>query len=207
MLLFSQSRLDCHIVLCQYDNVQQEQISPEAQADIDRLVPPPWSRRRRVAATVVLGAILVGIVYLWSSGWLTTNLALSGSQFGGDDPVAIGFALTNNGARTVEIVGVESSPGLALVSVEIAEQLPPVLDEPLLIPPNATATVIATYDVVDCAAIDRTDTAFSFDVRFAPGPLPMEHEVQFQTDDFVFDERFPGEVVAWPVAITQYVCQ
>ncbi len=155
---------------------------------------------------VGVGAILFMIGYFWTSGWLTTNLALSGSQFGGDGPVAIGFELTNNGARTVEILGVESSPGLTLVSVEIADQPLPALDEPALIPPNGTAIVIATYDVVDCAAIDRTDTAFTFDVRFSSGPLPMEHEVQFQTEDFVFDERSPGEVVSWPVAITQYVC-
>jgi hypothetical protein len=186
--------------------MQQEQISPEVQADIDRLIPPPWSRRRRAMVMVGVGAILFVIVYLWTSGWLTTNLALSGSQFGGDGPVAIGFELTNNGARTVEILGVESSPGLELVSVEIADQPLPALDEPALIPPNGTAIVIATYDVVDCAAIDRTDTAFTFDVRFSSGPLPMEHEVQFQTEDFVFDERSPGEVVSWPVAITQYVC-
>ena len=186
--------------------MQPEQLSPETQADIDRLIPPPWSRRRRSIFTAGVAAILLGAVYLWTGGWLTTNLALSGSQFGGDGPVAIGFALTNNGARTIEILGVESSPGLALVSVEIADQPQPALEEAALIPPNGTAIVIATYDIVDCEAIDRTDTAFTFDVRFVPGPLQMDHEVHFQTDDFVFDERSPGEVVSWPVAVTQYVC-
>jgi hypothetical protein len=155
---------------------------------------------------LAIGAILIGVVYLWTSGWLTTNLALSGSQFGGDDPVALGFELANNGARTIEVLGVESSPGLALVSVEVANQTLPAPDEQPLIPPGGTVMVIATYDVVDCAAIDRTDTAFTFDVRFAGGPMQMEHEIQFQTEDFVFDERSPGEVVSWPVAITQYVC-
>ena len=76
-----------------------------------------------------------------------------------------------------------------------------------MIPPNGTANVIARYEVIDCAAIDRTDTAFTFDVQFADGPLQRKHEVQFQTDGFVSDERSPGQAVSWPVAITQYVCK
>lgn len=186
--------------------MQQESISPETQAVIDRLIPAPWSRSRRTVAAVAVGAILIGVAYLWTAGWLTINLALSGSQFGGDDPVVLGFELTNNGARTIEVLGVESSPGLALVSFGVPDQPSSSPDGSVLLPPNGTAVVIATYDVVDCAAIDQTDTEFTFDVRFAEGPLQMEHEVQFQTDDFVFDERSPGEVVSWPVAISQYVC-
>jgi hypothetical protein len=187
--------------------MQQQQLPPETQAIIDRLIPRPWSRPRQAAAAIGVGIIVVGMMYLWTAGWLTTNIEMTGAQFGGDGPVAIGAQLTNNGSRTIEILGAESPPGLSLVSLELVEGSLPAVSTPALLHPNGTATLLATYDVVDCAAIDTLDMAFTFDIRFADGVLQMKHSVDFPTEDFVFDDRVPGQVVSWPVAITQYVCQ
>jgi hypothetical protein len=159
-----------------------------------------------MVATIGVGTILAGIMYLWAGGWLTSNLEMTGATFGGPGPVTIGFQVTNNGARTIEILDAEASPGLTLVSLELVDEAGPARAAPALLDPERTATLLATYDVIDCAALDRSDTAFTFDVQFANGPLQMKHQIQFQTEDFVFDERSPGQVVSWPVAITQYVC-
>lgn len=181
--------------------MQDSDLSPSERDAIDRLIPPPWSRGRRRILGGVLVAFGVGAFALLSGGWLVPNLEYQGGQYGGDDPVSMGLMVTNNGARGIRVLAIDETPGADQVGASVGETpLPAVID------PGETALVLATYEVSDCASIGRGDRTWGIEIEFADGPFRLRRHLDLSVDDFVFDERTPGEPVHWARAMTQYVC-
>lgn len=202
---------------------------PDAVADevVDRLIPRPWPTWRRLGALTIAGALLIAGSIAWFGGWLHPNVSARVNEWGGAGPVTLAVRLTNDGPRPLEVRSVEEPVGLQLRTLEATPVTVRCTDlgdggssctdefgsaltpgSEIVVAARQAMVLRATYDVIDCEAVDRTDTTYDVVLRYQSGVPWWSTTQQFYTGDWGL---FGGPEVdnlpdGWPFLVSQYAC-
>lgn len=194
---------------------------------VDRLIPGPWPTWRRLGFLTIAGALLIAGSIAWFGGWVHPNVSARANEWGGAGPVTLAVRLTNDGPRPLEVQSVEEPAGLQLRTLEatpvtvrctdlgdggssctdeFGTPLAPGRD--IVVAAREAMVLRATYDVLDCGALDRADTTYDVVLRYESGVPWWSTTQQFYTGDWglfgAAETANPSD--GWPFIVTQYAC-